>query len=370
MRGAVDATVLEAFVDQETEIVRRCALCGSERAQVLFTSGDRRHRQPGLFAFLRCDACGLGRLSPRPRQAILERYYPSDDYYAYQPEADRSGLLSCRAVDVRAAIWAAELLALGYPLPRHRFVSTGRKVLPRELWRRFTYGWEGIPRYVAGGRVLDIGCGNGAFLALLRQAGWEVVGVDASRAAARTARASFGIDVHTTTLEDAPLPQRGFDFIHMSHVIEHVEDPVTTLDQVARLLRPGGQLYIETPNVDSFSLKQWHADWLHVDSPRHLWMFSHHTLARALGEAGLTMDRLYGRGGFRFYRWEWTFQQEERQGRPLPRRPTVDPRAVPRLLALAAVGSLSARANPESGEVICCWAHLDHSRVSGRVDDQ
>ena len=79
------------------------------------------------------------------------------------------------------------------------------------------------------------------------------------------ARASFGITVHVGPVEEAPIEEGSLDFVHMSHVLEHLDQPVTTLRRVARRRRPGGRLYVETPNVESLGFRWAGHYWFALD---------------------------------------------------------------------------------------------------------
>lgn len=124
------------------------------------------------------------------------------------------------------------------------------------------------------GRLLDIGCGNGSYLAMMKRLGWEVVGTEIDPKAADIATSSLGIFVHVGDLEDAPFEHASFDVITMSHVIEHVADPIEFLNTAARFLKPGGEMIVVTPNLSSLGSRIFGADWYYLDPPRHLYLFT------------------------------------------------------------------------------------------------
>jgi SAM-dependent methyltransferase len=346
-----------------TEIVGTCDLCGSMAYEVRFpNTRDRLHNLPGRFSLIRCCDCTLVRLSPRPAAASLPRHYPADDYSAYKRAAGGYGLRERTLAGSREVVRAAVLSAT------HGYERTGLPVwtamMPRHLpcWlvRRATYGMKGFPDYVPGGRALDVGCGTGVFLSCIRRHGWDVVGVDTSPAAAAAARDLFGITVHVGELENAPFDEQSFDFIHMSHVIEHVSQPVATLHRAAALLRPGGRLYIETPNIDGLASRLSGEYWLHLDSPRHLWLFSHTTLTRALNMCGFSVSGMKARP-FSAFEWEATYRREEHEGHPCPRRPSIQWRERPRAVILAVVTRAAGQLSPRLGDILSCWAERAHT---------
>lgn len=335
-----------------------CDLCGSQAHTILVADAtDRFFRLPGRFSWVKCEQCNLARLSPRPILSNLPRYYPVDDYSAYERAhgvPNDSGRPLSRSRD---AVRAAVLRTRGYPaaeLPAWSRLVPRR--LPRWLVRRAAYDREGFPDWTPSGRALDLGCGNGAFLDRIRRHGWDVVGVDISEAAALVAHEQVGIEVHVGALEDAPLENESFDFVHMSHVIEHLPRPCSTLTRVAGLLRPGGRLYVETPNIDSLGFRWTGAHWFPLETPRHLWLFSPSTLQRALQASGFRVQRLRARAFPSTYNWEATYRHEERLGGPCDERPLVSGRSLVRSAALTPISAAARRVSPGAGDILCCWA--------------
>jgi len=147
-----------------------------------------------------------------------------------------------------------------------------------------------LPPLVAGGRVLDIGCGYGDFLMACRRKGWQVAGVEQDGAPIMELRRELGFEVVTTT-ELAGLADASFDVVTMWHVFEHLAEPREKLREVLRLLRPGGRVIIEVPNFGSWQARMGLPEWHHLDVPRHLLHFERPTLEAMLVAAGLEPQR-------------------------------------------------------------------------------
>jgi SAM-dependent methyltransferase len=143
--------------------------------------------------------------------------------------------------------------------------------------------------------VLDIGCGNGAWLDVLRAAGCEVAGVEPDPKAAEIAR-SHGIEVRAR-ISDWIADARSFDHLTLHHVIEHVHEPMELLRCCRLLLRPGGSLFIDTPNIDSEGHHLYGCDWRGLEPPRHLILFTRDALARAVSDAGFEHVRFHPNPG-------------------------------------------------------------------------
>lgn len=245
--------------DRRLELVgTRCALCGAD--EPVFEAGGVDFEYAtcaNRFQFVRCAGCGHLYLSPRPRSQDLGAIYPSD-YYAYAEEAD--GLVS-----------------------RLRRRWEGDKV------RRYAE-WVGEgPR-----RLLDVGCGNGRFLALLRDFGppdWELEGIDFDPDAARRCR-ERGFAAHVGRVEEFEPDGRGFDAVVMLQLIEHVDDPVRIAERVFALLRPGGVFIVETPNTAGLDYRAFRRSWWgHYHFPRHWNLFSTRSLHAMLERAGFAIER-------------------------------------------------------------------------------
>lgn len=234
-----------------------CHLCGSTDREPVIRVPDYETSNDGLFQVVRCTECGLHYTYPRPTQeSLLEHFYP-DDYLCYKP---------------MGSAFLHKLRMLIYNLPRYRALAA---VTP-------------TPRP----RVLDVGCADGKFLSYLQEnTDWEVMGVEPNRNIADLGRAR-GLNIIDSTLEEAGFEEASFDIVTMSHVIEHVPDPLRTLKEVARMLVPGGILQSEQPDLDAPARKIFGRRWWGWHQPRHLSHFTQHTLGRAIEEAGL---RIKGR---------------------------------------------------------------------------
>ncbi len=126
--------------------------------------------------------------------------------------------------------------------------------------------------------VLDVGCNTGEVLAVLRDRGLDVTGLEPNAAAAAAAAAK-GFDVITAPIETAPLPPATFRSAILSQVLEHVHDPVATLRRVRAAMQTDGRAHVVVPNAGSVWRRVFGADWVHWHVPFHLW---HHT-RRSLG---------------------------------------------------------------------------------------
>lgn len=155
---------------------------------------------------------------------------------------------------------------------------------------RFLDRWAGPP-----GKLLDVGCGAGWFLRMAGQRGWKAVGVDVSPHAVRYATERLGVDARSGDLKGFQFPAGSFDLVTLWNALDFVPDPVGLLQEVHRVLEPGGHLFIRTPNSGfqrmSFLLTGW-ARQLGRSSPTfvfHLTSFSPASLGFLLRRTGFVL---------------------------------------------------------------------------------
>jgi ubiquinone/menaquinone biosynthesis C-methylase UbiE len=142
------------------------------------------------------------------------------------------------------------------------------------------------------GKLLEVGCGRGDMLKLMQEMGWHVEGVDFDHKAVQNAQKK-GLRVSCGALEAQAYPDNQFDAITMSHLIEHVHDPVQLLNECYRILRPGGRVVIVTPNSDSWGHRKFASSWRGLEPPRHLHIFNHQSLTILSQNVGFRIERSF-----------------------------------------------------------------------------
>ncbi len=140
--------------------------------------------------------------------------------------------------------------------------------------------------------LLDIGCGSGALIGLLKQRGFHVTGLDFSAEAAAVADAENGVRVIVGSLEEAAFPDRSFDIVTLFHVMEHVTNPRQVLAEVSRILRPNGTVVLQVPNVDSWQFRVFKAKWYGLDIPRHVIDYPKNAMLGLLDDSGFVARRI------------------------------------------------------------------------------
>jgi len=105
------------------------------------------------------------------------------------------------------------------------------------------------------GRFLDVGCGAGELLWAAKESGWDAQGIDPSKEFIEIGRERLGVEGRVCTLEEAAFPDEHFDAVIMGGIIEHLYNPLETLKEIHRILKPDGWFWFDAPNEDGLYMK-------------------------------------------------------------------------------------------------------------------
>lgn len=144
---------------------------------------------------------------------------------------------------------------------------------------------------IAAGKILDVGCGTGAFLDKMKKRGWQVTGVEPDPGAREKAASLYNIQVKPSG-ELFNLPAGHFDAITLWHVLEHVHKLHEYIDQLKDLLTEKGKLIIAVPNHTSGDATRYKEDWAAFDVPRHLYHFSPHSMNILMNMHGMQIKKM------------------------------------------------------------------------------
>src|SRR5919201_3119020 len=219
-----------------------CPLCGGSTHRPLFEKQG--------FTFVRCADCRLVFVNQQVREDVVLAQYRT---------AETNDL------------WFEVL------------TSERQLALDRE---KFADVLDLLEPYKGEGRLLDVGCSIGLFLDLARERGWRGTGIEFAPRALAFARDHYGLDVLDVPLDEAGFAPESFDAVGLLSVLEHTNEPRRMLGDVARVLRPGGAVYVVVPNIESLACRVLHERARTFDGRNHLVYFSPSTLTDALDRAG------------------------------------------------------------------------------------
>jgi 2-polyprenyl-3-methyl-5-hydroxy-6-metoxy-1,4-benzoquinol methylase len=262
----------------------KCYLCDGPGTLLYEGLTDRLFQAPGTWNIKCCinAECGLLWLDPFPVESDLGEAYES--YYSHENAPKHAG----NPLNITARLrW---FVKFGYFAgDDHQPPQTG--VFLGWLKRAASLVFLPLVAYLPlerKGSLLDVGCGDGDLVQAMQDYGWHAAGVDPDPAAVQFA-CRRGLDVRLGSLADQEYGSGSFDAIILNHVIEHVPDPILVLKECHRILKPEGRLIVATPNVNSWFHRKFRQNWVHLDPPRHLYLFGTGTLADVVRRSGFNM---------------------------------------------------------------------------------
>jgi SAM-dependent methyltransferase len=235
-----------------------CPLCGSKKIQKVFDVID--YTVSGTsFELDDCAQCTLRFTQGIPDALNIQSYYRSENYISHSDT--REGLTNRL-----------------YHLARKRTLSNKRRLLQHATGLR-------------QGSLLDVGAGSGAFVHYMKAAGWSVTGLEPD-APARN-KAMEVNQVHLLPIDHLfHLPEKSFDAITLWHVLEHVHDLHGYIQQLERMLKPTGRIFIAVPNYTSYDAALYKQFWAAYDVPRHLYHFSPASMNKLLDLHHLKLEKM------------------------------------------------------------------------------
>ena len=253
--------------NQSSQSYRQCPLCHGKNIIFLLEGKDYLHGKPGQFPVVQCSTCSLAFIHPQPSIGDIAGFYP-EHYYAYTVKTEQD-----------VSIWKktelnfrnrkkAEIASIHYNYPRQYPKSMFYNILSM-VSRQI----DDLPDYVPDGLLLDVGCGKGTYLLEMKDMGWNTIGVEFSESGAQAAR-DASLEVFQGSLKDAGFADNSIDFARMADVLEHLPNPVDSMKELHRILKPGGQTRISVPNLKSATFTIFGKYWFPLEIPRHLFFYS------------------------------------------------------------------------------------------------
>jgi 2-polyprenyl-3-methyl-5-hydroxy-6-metoxy-1,4-benzoquinol methylase len=232
-----------------------CPVCKNELIQAQLQAKDHTVSQKE-FSIWHCNSCTARFTQDAPEQDAIGAFYASDNYISHSDT--KKGIINSL-----------------YHLVRKRTLASKRRLLINEV---------GMMK----GEVLDIGCGTGAFLQTMKEAGWAISGLEPDATARNKAAELY--DIHPQEPGKLfELKRATYHAITMWHVLEHVHELHAYIKQIGALLTPNGKLFIAVPNYTSKDADIYKEHWAAWDVPRHLYHFSPMSMEKLLSIHGLKL---------------------------------------------------------------------------------
>lgn len=243
-------------MEQDKEILKKCPICGSIKLQKAFKTKDYFITQEE-FGICACKKCGFHFTNPRPTKMALAPYYKSEDYISHSNS--NQGLFGKLYQSIRK-------------------YTLGKK-------------YELVSSIRDGENILDIGCATGQFLNEFKKRGWLCTGIEPDPSAREFASKNYDLKVFDEDKLDT-LDSHSFDVISMWHVLEHVSDLSKRMEDLQRLIKENGSLFIALPNLDSWDAKHYEKYWAGLDVPRHLYHFKKENVELLFNKFGFKVHRI------------------------------------------------------------------------------
>ncbi|HEY8657411.1 MAG TPA: class I SAM-dependent methyltransferase [Hanamia sp.] len=233
-----------------------CPNCGDKNIILVFSAKD--YTVSGeRFEIWECKNCTQRFTQNIPGKEEIGKYYQSENYISHSDTS--KGLINYI-----------------YHKVRKRTLAQKRKLIENATGKKT-------------GKILDVGCGTGAFLHAMANAKWNITGLEPDSKAREKALELYGLQLEQIE-KFYSLPVQTFDAITMWHVLEHVHDLHDYINQLKKLLKPGGKLFIAVPNYTSYDAAIYKEFWAAYDVPRHLYHFSPESMKKLLNTHGLKIE--------------------------------------------------------------------------------
>ena len=279
----------QQWPQQELDYLSACPICNSKD----YTLAHKALRDvtfgvaAGSWDIWVCNSCSSGFLNPRPSTRSIKLAY--GNYYTHEPS--RTVQVDSKPHNLRTAVSNGFLnWRFGTNLKPAAKLGIPFALMWPPVRRKLEQRFRQLPRIPKEGKVLDLGCGNGNFVAKLTSAGITAEGVDFDTNAVRQAK-SAGLNVHYGDITYYENATSEFDIVTMSHVIEHIHNPTHCLEDIHRLLKKPGFLHMEYPNINSLGHETFGQDWRGLEVPRHLTLPSMRGIQHILKKVGFRRIR-------------------------------------------------------------------------------
>jgi 2-polyprenyl-3-methyl-5-hydroxy-6-metoxy-1,4-benzoquinol methylase len=262
-----------------------CPVCGGNNYKPYITNAKELYGgTDNFFNVVKCCDCQMIFTNPRPTKDTIGFFYPDSAGY-YQPDSkNKDNTIEEKIIRT--------VLANYYGYQFKSPFSKSWAFLFKKLFRH-KLAVSHIPRFVPGGRLLDIGCSWGSYIYKMSNYGWKVYGVEINKKAAEYAKNTLGIEnIFNGSFNEYKCPEDFFDVVHMSMALEHLHEPAQCLKRIHKFMKTGGQLIISVPDISGFEAGIYGRYAYTLQVPQHLNHFSPATIKSMLNKTGFTVEKI------------------------------------------------------------------------------
>ncbi len=262
-----------------------CPICGENNYKPFLTNAKENYGgSDNYFTLVKCRDCQMVFTNPRPTKETIGFFYPDSANY-YQPKIRNK---DNTFEEKTAKTILANFYGYKFQPPCGKFHA----FVLNKLFRH-KLAVSHIPRFVEGGKLLDVGCSYGEYASRMARYGWDVYGIEINKKAVEYAQNTLGLkNIYNGFFDSYQCPDEFFDVINMSMVLEHLHEPAQCLNRIYRLLKKGGQLIISVPDISGFEAKIYGKYHYSLHAPQHLNHFSPATIKAILNKTGFTVKRI------------------------------------------------------------------------------
>jgi SAM-dependent methyltransferase len=276
----INNLILIKFAMAEPKYInlQQCPLCGSYEKKLLFKATDVLMRKPGEFGIEECTECSFRFTNPRISIEDIFNYYTTD-YHCYKGEQSVPKKNLINEIDLSKS--------------KTDSINLKKIDIDYELVGGFwgCRAWV-LPKISSGATVLELGCGNGSFIKVCVSRQWKTIGSDLNPDLENVIKA-IGGDFIYTELPKIELPDNSLDAVFAWQVLEHLYEPIETLREIERVLKPDGIFAFSVPNSDCWQFKFFKDKWAGLQVPTHISHFSEKTICQLVEKSGLQIVEIY-----------------------------------------------------------------------------
>jgi 2-polyprenyl-3-methyl-5-hydroxy-6-metoxy-1,4-benzoquinol methylase len=273
-------------MSKNEKLNKKCLICNQTGVKCYCNVKDKLFETRGRWTIYRCENCDIFWIAEKIKQEDLSHFYKNipvseTKFYNFDDKNIRSylkRLILGASFNYKKLVENKIELFLGYLL----------SALP--IYKKIYFEVMGV-KYKKNGKLLDIGSGTGQFIYKMKNLGWDAYGIEPYNKRAAFYAQKKNLSVLNQPFEDTKFPDNYFNVIVINHVIEHLPNPIVVLHECYRILKPGGELILNTPNSNSLVHKIFGENYYHLDPPRHLYLFSIKALEKIFRSTGFVLEK-------------------------------------------------------------------------------